>query len=181
MPIAYKIEKVIEVPEGATVTVKNKTVSATGPKGSLQRGFKARNVSIKTKDSTVVVFAKDVRKRDKAMIGTVSSHIKNMLVGVTKGFECHMKVFYTHFPISVSIKEKEFVISNFLGEKYPRKSKIVGDAKAEVKGQDITITGTNKEEVGQTAANLVLATGIGNRDPRVFKDGIFLAKKGVSE
>ena len=181
MPIAYKIEKVIEVPEGATVIVKNKNVSATGPKGSLHRTFETRNISIEAKGNTVVVLVKNVRKKDKAMVGTLVSHISNMLIGVTKGFESHMKVFYTHFPISVSIKEKEFIINNFLGEKYPRKSKIVGDVKAEVNGQNITITGANKEEVGQTAANLVLATGIGNRDPRVFKDGIFLAKKGVSE
>jgi len=178
---AYKIEKIITTQEGVTVSVTGKTVSVNGPKGSLQRTFRAPGVSIEQKDNIISVSAKDAGKRGKAFVGTIASHIQNMVSGATSGYLYKMKVFYTHFPITVIVKNKEVVINNFLGEKCPRRSKIVGDTKVDVKGQDITITGVNKEDVGQTSANLVIKTRIGRRDPRVFKDGIFLAEKGVVE
>jgi len=178
---AYKIEKIITAKEGVTVSVTGKTVSVKGPKGSLQRTFRAPGISIEQKDNTISVSARDAGKKGKAFVGTVASHIQNMVAGVASGYLYKMKVFYTHFPITVSVKDKEIVINNFLGEKHPRRSRIVGDTKVDVKGQDITITGINKEEVGQTSANLVIKTRIGRRDPRVFKDGIFLVEKGVNE
>ena len=52
-----------------------------------------------------------------------------------------------------------------------------GDAKVSVKGDEVTITGVNKEDVGQTMANLEQATKIRGKDPRVFQDGIYLVSK----
>ena len=112
------------------------------------------------------------------MVGTIAAHIKNMIKGVTEGFEYKLKVHYTHFPVTVSVEGDKVLIKNFLGEKHPRIAKIVGNAKVDVKGQDITITGIDIEEVSQTAANLVLKTNVGRRDIRVFNDGIFLVSKG---
>ena len=68
-------------------------------------------------------------------------------------------------------------IENFIGERHPRTSKIVGGAKVSVKGDEVTITGVNKEDVGQTMANLEQATKIRGKDPRVFQDGIYLVSK----
>ena len=83
---------------------------------------------------------------------------------------------------NVSIKEVKVqgdtvVIDNFLGERHPRSAKIVGSAEVAVKGDEVTITGINKEHVGQTMANLEQATKIKGRDPRVFQDGIYLTSK----
>jgi large subunit ribosomal protein L6 len=66
------------------------------------------------------------------------------------------------------------MIKNFLGEKQPRKAKIVGQTKVEAKGQEMTVSGLSKEEVGQTIANLKSATRIRNRDSRVFQDGFYI-------
>ena len=73
-------------------------------------------------------------------------------------------------------------IDNFLGERSPRKAKIIGDdVKVSVKGEDVTITGINKEHVGQTMANIEQATKIKGRDPRIFQDGIYLVDKRQEE
>ena len=53
--------------------------------------------------------------------------------------------------------------------------------KVSVKGEDVTITGINKEHVGQTMANIEQATKIKGRDPRIFQDGIYLVDKRQEE
>ena len=97
--------------------------------------------------------------------------------GVTDGFEYHMKIVFAHFPMTVKVNKDVVVIDNFLGERHPRTAKVVGSAKVVVKGDEVTITGINKEHVGQTMANLEQATKIKGRDPRVFQDGIYLISK----
>jgi large subunit ribosomal protein L6 len=88
-----------------------------------------------------------------------------------------MKIVYSHFPMKVSVKAGNIVIENFLGERTPRFAKICGDTKVLVKGSEIILIGINKEDVGQTAANLERATRIRRKDPRVFQDGIYLVAK----
>ncbi len=107
------------------------------------------------------------------MLGTIEAHVNNMIKGVTEGYTVKLKIVYMHFPFTLKTSGKEISINNFLGEKTPRKTKIVGDCKVEVKGDEITITGINKDDVGQTAANLERATWVRARDRRVFQDGIF--------
>ena len=84
---------------------------------------------------------------------------------------------YSHFPIAVEIKGREILVKNFLGEKQPRKVKIMGTTKVESKGQEMTITGISKEDVGQTIANIKSATRIRNRDSRVFQDGFYVIEQ----
>ncbi|WP_296863711.1 50S ribosomal protein L6 [uncultured Methanobrevibacter sp.] len=200
MVVAAAIRETIEVPEGVEVIIENNEVSVKGPNGEDSRKFTYPNVNIK-KDVDVVVletaFPKKKDKamigttrahinnmivgvtdgKDKAMIGTTRAHINNMIVGVTDGFTYHMKIVFAHFPMTVKVQNDTVVIDNFLGERHPRTAKIVGSAKVAVKGDEVTITGINKEHVGQTMANLEQATKIKGRDPRVFQDGIYLTSK----
>ena len=68
-------------------------------------------------------------------------------------------------------------ISNFTGERNPRKVKIMGGTKVIVKGEDIIVQGIDLEHVSQTAANIQDGTKITNKDPRVFLDGIYVFEK----
>ena len=111
------------------------------------------------------------------MIGTTRAHLNNMITGVTDGFTYHMKIVYAHFPMTVKAQGDTVTIDNFIGERHPRSAKIVGDAKVQVKGDEVIITGVNKEDVGQTMANLEQATKIKGKDPRVFQDGIYLTSR----
>ena len=101
-----------------------------------------------------------------------------MIIGVTNGFEYKMKIVYSHFPVKTTVKGDMFVIENFLGEKHPRRADILGDTKIKVKGDEVILTGHNKENVGQTAANIEQVTKIKGYDPRVFQDGIYIVQKG---
>ena len=157
--------------------IRNNEVSVKGPNGEDSRVFTYPNVSINKNDDVVILETAFPKKKDKAMIGTTKAHINNMIKGVTDGFEYHMKIVFAHFPMTVKVNGDKVVIDNFLGEKHPRNAKIVGSAKVAVKGDEVTITGINKEHVGQTMANLEQATKIKGRDPRVFQDGIYLTSK----
>lgn len=177
MVVAAAIREEIEIPEGVEVIIENNLVSVKGPKGEDSRKFTYPNVDIEKMDDTVVLNTSFPKKEDKAMIGTTKAHISNMITGVTDGFQYNMKIVFAHFPMTVKVNGDKVVIDNFLGERHPRYAKIVGDSKVSVKGDEVTITGINKEHVGQTMANLEQATKIKGRDPRVFQDGIYLISK----
>src|SRR5438132_1237593 len=121
------------------------------------------------------------RRREGALVGTFAAHLRNMIVGVTEGYAYEMKIVYSHFPVKATVKGPEFIIENFLGEKFPRKTRIVGETKVEVKGDQVLLSGPDVEAVGQTAANIELATRIRGFDPRIFQDGIYITKKAGKE
>ena len=177
MVVAAAIREEIAIPEGVEVIINDNEVSVKGPNGEDSRKFTYPNVSIKEEEDVVVLETTFPKKKDKAMIGTTRAHINNMIIGVTDGFTYHMKIVFAHFPMTVKVQKDTVVIDNFLGERHPRTAKIVGSSKVAVKGDAVTVTGINKEHVGQTMANLEQATKIKGRDPRVFQDGIYLISR----
>lgn len=170
--------RTVIIPEGVNITIENINVMIKGPLGQIQRDIWYPGITIKKEDSNLVIGTDIPRREQLAMIGTFESHLKNMIVGVTKGYESTMKVVYSHFPIQLKTEGNKVVINNFLGEKKSRKANIKGDSKVLIKGDQVIITGINKEDVGQTAANIRIATKIKRFDPRVFQDGVYLVEQG---
>jgi large subunit ribosomal protein L6 len=165
---------VLTVPDGIAVSVAEGRITVKGPNGQFERIFNPRIVDVKINGTQVDVSLKGRSSRkNNALLNTTIAHLKNMLAGSTKLFEKKLQILYSHFPVTIEIKGKEILIKNFLGEKTPRKTKIFGNSSVEVKGQEITVSGADKESVGQTAANLVKATKILKKDVRVFQDGIY--------
>jgi len=173
----------VEIPEGVDGTLEGRIVTIKGEKGELVRDFSHAPITIQLDGKTVTVQASWPRKKEAALVGTVRSHIQNMIKGVTTGFTYKLKIVFSHFPITVKIKEKALTIENFTGERNPRKAKIMGETKVTVKGDDVIVQGINLEDVSQTAANIQNATKIRNKDPRVFLDGIYVYEKheGIQE
>ena len=177
--MAYREFKVVEVPEGVQVEVEGKVVKVKGPLGELKRDFSHAPVEIRLDGNKVIVEAYWPKKRERAMIGTVAAHIRNMITGVTKGFTYKMKIVFTHFPIQVTVEGDKVVIRNFLGERAPRIAKILPGVKVEVQKEDVLVKGIDIEAVGQTAANIEQATKVKGKDVRVFLDGIYIYEKQV--
>jgi len=173
------VRKEVEIPEGVRVEIDNGRVIVEGEKGKLERILYHPKIRVEKKDNRVVVECEFARKKEAALVGTFAAHIRNMIKGVTEGFIYKMKIVYSHFPMKVNVKDGEVIIENFLGEKFPRKAKIFGNVKVEVKGDEVIIEGINREEVGQTAANIEFATKVRDRDIRVFQDGIYIVSKGA--
>jgi large subunit ribosomal protein L6 len=169
-----EITKTVQVPDDVTLTLKGKTVSIKGAKGSLTRDFSYAPISIEGEGKNVRISAKWPRKKEAALVGTIYSHITNMIVGVTKGFTYKLKIVFSHFPISVKYQDKSVLIENFTGERRPRRIKVIGDVKVKIEADDIIISGINLEQVSQTAANIEQSTKVRRKDPRVFLDGLYV-------
>jgi len=173
-----EIKEQITIPENVEVKMENQILTLKGEKGELSKNFSHPIINIKLNGKNVEITSSNIRRKDKALIGTWVAHIKNMIKGVTEGFEYKMKTVFSHFPIKTSVEGNEFVIQNFLGERAPRKAKILDGVNVEVKGEEITVNGSDKEKVGQTVANIERAGAIKKRDIRVFQDGVYRISKG---
>lgn len=174
---AVETSRIIKIPEDVEVTLKGKTVTVKGAKGTLTRDFSYVPISIKLQDREIYVGADWPSKKEAALVGTTYSHIQNMITGVRKGFTYKLKIVFSHFPISVKVKDSVVLIENFTGERNPRRAKIIGNPKIKVLSEDIVVQGINIEEVSQTAANIEQATKVKRKDPRVFLDGIYIYEK----
>ncbi len=172
-----EISRIIQVPDDVTVTLAGKKVTVNGAKGTLTRDFSYVPISIEAEGQTVRVWAEWPRKKETALVGTIHSHIRNMITGVQKGFSYKLKIVFSHFPISAKVQDKSILIENFTGERRARKVKIIGDVKVKVESEDIVVQGVNLEDVSQTAANIEQATKVKKKDPRVFLDGIYVYER----
>jgi large subunit ribosomal protein L6 len=182
----------IEVPEEVTATVDHLDLTVEGPEGSVTRRLWYPSISVTVEDvevegeaddgttetvEAVVVASEEDDAKTAATMGTFESHVRNMLHGVTDGWVYEMEVFYAHFPMQVDVEGDHVVISNFLGEKSPRRTPIRGDTDVEIDGEKIRLSGPNKEDVGQTAADIEQLTRVTDKDTRVFQDGVYITSK----
>jgi len=173
--IAVK-QNTIDVPDDVTVTVDDE-VTVDGPEGTITRTLTHPEIEIHLEDDNVVVEAIEPTRKVAALVGTFTGHLENMVAGAAEGFEAQLQIVSSHFPIKARVEGDEVVVGNFLGEKAPRKARILGECDVQVDGENIAVNGPNKEHVGQTAVNIERATKVSGYDPRVFQDGIYITKK----
>ncbi|MEM5804382.1 MAG: 50S ribosomal protein L6 [Candidatus Aenigmatarchaeota archaeon] len=175
------MQKEVKIPEGVEVDLRGFEVKVKGKLGEMKRNFKSpifsKSVKIESGDGKIIVSTDDPRRRVKSEVGCIAAHIANMMKGVTKAWEYKLKIAFVHFPMTVKVVGNEVHITNFLGEKFARKAKILDGVKVEIKGEEIIITSPDLEKAGQTAANIEQATRISARDRRVFQDGCFLTER----
>jgi large subunit ribosomal protein L6 len=174
---AIAVERLVEVPDGIDVKIDGRVVTISGEKGTLTRDFSHAPLSIHREGKSIKVQTAWPRKKEAAIVGSVSSHIQNMITGVTKGFTYKLKIVFSHFPISVKVDDRKVVVENFTGERSPRIAKIAGDTKVSVQSDDVLVQGTDLQDVSQTAANVEQATKLKIKDPRVFLDGIYVYER----
>ena len=167
----------IEMPDGVKAVLSGRQLSIKGKLGEAKKDFDKINVNISVDNNKVVISPFSKKKKDNVIINTVSSIVKNMVTGVTKGFTYRLKVVYAHFPITVKTKGDQVLVENFIGERSPRVSQILGDCKVTIDGDDVVVKGVSLEDVGQTAANVELATKIKRKDQRIFLDGVYIYHK----
>jgi large subunit ribosomal protein L6 len=167
----------IDVPEDVSASMDRLDLTVEGPNGSVTRKLWYPDIDVSVADDTVVIEAEAEDAKTNATVGTFESHVRNMFHGVTEGWEYEMEVFYSHFPMQVEVQGDEVVISNFLGEKAPRRTPLRGDTEVEVDGEEVRLRGSDIEAVGQTAADIEQLTRVNDKDARVFQDGVYITSK----
>jgi len=185
----FRLIEKVAIPENVTVLVKSKVVKVKGPRGELNRDFRhIRNLDMtieghKHKHVVIQMWFSD--RKTVASVRTVAGHLKNMIVGVTKGYEYKMRFVYAHFPINCGISDDktEIRINNFLGEKLVRVVKMLPGVKvdrSEKVKDEIVLTGNDIDAVSQSAAMIHHITKVpGGKDIRKFLDGIYVSESHV--
>ena len=168
----------VKIPDGVKAHLEGTKLSVKGPKGQLTRSVRFPQVTVTCEGNEVTISTESKRKEITSMVGTLEAHTKNMCRGVSDGYEYHMKVVYSHFPIQLKLQGNKLEIANFLGEKKARFARIEQGVTAKVANDEVILTGIDRELVGTSAANIEHATRIRNRDPRVFQDGIYIVQRG---
>ncbi len=154
-------KKPIVLPKGVALEINEKTVKVKGPKGELTRTF-AGDITFAVENGEVVITRGSEARQTRALHGTTRAVLSNMVTGVSTGFTKVLQVEGVGY--KAEMKGKQLVMS--LGYSHP----IVVDPPAgiafgwEEKGRLITVSGVDKEVVGQVAANLQ-----GWRPPEPYK------------
>jgi len=177
--VSAEVTEKIHVPEGVNVTITGSTIKVKGKGGELARAFSSPMIQLKKEGQDVIVHADLPRKKTRALVGTWSAHIRNMVKGVQEPYEYKLKICFSHFPIKAKVQGDRVIIENFLGERTPRYARIMGASKVKISGEEVSVTGPDVEAVSQTAANMEQACIIRGFDPRVFQDGIYITSKGA--
>jgi large subunit ribosomal protein L6 len=167
----------LDIPDDVSVEVDHLDLTVEGPNGSVTRRLWYPDVSVSVEDGTVVIESDADDAETNATVGTFESHVQNMFHGVTEGWEYHMEVFYSHFPMQVDVEGNEIHVTNFLGERAPRTTPVRGDTEIEIDGEEVVLSGPDIEAVGQTAADIEQLTRVTDKDTRVFQDGVYITQK----
>jgi large subunit ribosomal protein L6 len=167
----------VDMADGVTGSVSGRVLTVKGPLGTVKKRFDRIHVNMEVKGGKVNITPFTDDKKDVVTANTMSSLVRNMVIGVTIGYTYKLKVVFAHFPVTVKVKGRTINVENFMGERSARVTDVIGDCKVELDGDDIIIKGVSLEDVGQTSANLEQATKIKRKDQRIFLDGVYVYEK----
>lgn len=148
----------------------------------LKKDFSHLKIELRVVGKEVMAKLFWANRAQASCLRTVTSHIENMIKGVTVGFKYKMRLVYAHFPISVNIEEdgKKVELRNYLGQKLVRTVKMY-DGVSIIKSGDVkdelVLEGNDIENVSQSAANIQQIARTCDKDIRKFLDGVYVSER----
>jgi large subunit ribosomal protein L6 len=140
----------IEIPKGVTVTLEKGQMTVKGPRGELSRRLHS-TMQVKVEDSTITVTRPSEENEHKALHGLTRTLIANMVEGVTAGFRKNLEL----VGVGYRAETKPFGLQLALGYSHPIQYKAPEGIKLTATAPTaITVEGSNKEVVGQVAAEI---------------------------
>ena len=143
-------KKVVAVPAGVTANVDGQTVKVKGPKGAVQLELHG-DVGAKLDAGGIQVDPRFETKRARSQWGTSRTLIANLIAGVTKGFEQKLEINGVGYRASVQGKNLQIALGYSHDIVYPIPE---GITIATPRPVEIVITGSDRQKVGQVAAEI---------------------------
>ncbi len=149
-------KKLIEIPQGVTVTIDEKEITVKGPKGELKQIIHPE-IKIEQKDGKIFVLPAEASakagvpifsKKGRGLWGLYRALVSNMVIGAEKGFEKKLEIEGVGF--KAAVQGDELVLN--LGFTNPVKIKKIDGVDFKVEKNVITVSGADKEKVGHIAA-----------------------------
>lgn len=142
-------KKSIPILQGVTVTVIGNSIMVKGPKGELSRAFHPY-IKVEVHGQELIVSPASSSKKVSALWGLTRSLLANMVEGVTSGFQ--KKLEFEGIGFRASLEGDTLVMQ--LGFSHPVRFKTPEGIKLAVEKNVITVSGIDKESVGNTAASI---------------------------
>lgn len=142
-------KKPIPIPEGVTVTVGGNLITLKGPKGELKREIHP-DVQVAAEEKEIKVSIKRKSRKSAALWGLFRTLLANLVEGVTKGFE--KKLEFEGIGFRAALEGNTLVMQ--LGFSHPVRFEAPDGVKFSVEKNVITVSGMDKELVGNTAAKI---------------------------
>lgn len=144
-------KKNLSIPKGVTVAKEGDVLTVKGPKGELVRTFKPL-IEIKIDGDAITFCPTKESILAKALWGTYASHVTNMIIGVTEGFQKKLIIEGVGFKSNVQGDKLvlDLGFSHQVIENIPKELTVTAEKNV------VTISGFNKEQVGQFASTVRL-------------------------
>ncbi len=139
----------VAIPKGVEVTLGKTSIEVKGPKGALTTPMHEK-VAYEKADDAVVVSRKDNTRVARAQHGLRRTLLANMVEGVTKGFAKTLEVVGVGY--KVSVQGSTVVLS--VGFSHPVNFALPKGVEAKAEGNKLTLSGIDKQLVGETAAKI---------------------------
>lgn len=139
----------IAIPSGVTVTSAADGITVAGPKGTLQQ-FNLPGITLDIQPDSVEVKRANDEASTRAKHGLMRSLVNNMVTGVSQGFERKLELNGVGYRVNLQGTDLKFA----LGFSHEVTYKLPEGVTASVEQNIITITGTDKQKVGQVAAEI---------------------------
>lgn len=143
-------KKIRTIPQGVTVDMKNGEIVVKGPKGELRQEVHP-NTTVSIADGNITFeVVNESNKMNRALWGTISSLVNNMIIGVSQGFKKQLEINGVGYKVALKGKDLELT----LGYSHPISYKAEPGITFTVEKNVITIEGADKQRVGEVAAQI---------------------------
>ena len=139
----------IAIPSGVTITVDPDFVTVAGSKGTLKQ-FTMPGVTVEVKDNEAVVTRVNDEQVNRAKHGLMRSLVNNMVVGVSQGFSKKLEINGVGYRVAMQGADLKFN----LGFSHDVIYKLPQGVTAAIEQNTITVSGIDKQQVGQVAAEI---------------------------
>lgn len=139
----------IDLPSGVTITVDPELVTVAGPKGTLKQ-FTMPGIKIEQKDNQIIVTRESDEPVHRSKHGLMRTLVSNMVEGVTNGFSKKLEINGVGFRVALAGADLKLN----LGFSHDVIYKVPAGVTATVEQNTITISGIDKQQVGQVAAEI---------------------------
>jgi large subunit ribosomal protein L6 len=139
----------IQIPSGVTVEVADDVITVNGPKGALTQ-FTMPGVGVNVDEGQVTVTRVNDEAQNRARHGLMRSLVNNMVVGVSQGFEKKLELNGVGYRVAPQGADLKFNI----GFSHDVIYKVPSTVQTKVEQNTITVSGIDKQQVGQVAAEI---------------------------
>jgi len=139
----------ITIPSGVTVAITPETVIVTGSKGSLEQ-FTMPGIIVKQEGEELIVSRANDEPKTRAKHGLMRALLQNMVTGVTEGFSKQLEINGVGYRVNMAGAD----LKMNLGFSHDVNYSIPQGVTATVEQNVITISGINRQQVGQVAAEI---------------------------